>query len=141
MMRYRSRPGDTNQSPCEIHSSSFSRSGGKNSTVEFWLSKCPGRDVALCYCECTTQWSYRMWHATLKCYETRVRPDERKEGTHINSTPASEVSEQRIRAKFNSFFLKHFKTTYAYLEKNKNPKKMHAVIRRTVPTGPNPLHH
>ncbi|KAL0358971.1 UNVERIFIED_CONTAM: hypothetical protein Sangu_0746500 [Sesamum angustifolium] len=58
------------------------------------------------------------------------------------SAPASEESELRIRARFNSFFLKHFSAVphYADPEKNKH-KKLHVVVRRLVPQGPNPLHN
>lgn len=60
---------------------------------------------------------------------------------HISS-PASEESEPRIRAKFNFFFLKHFSTVspYADLDENKH-MKLHVVVRRFVPEGPNPLHN
>ncbi|KAL2248636.1 UNVERIFIED_CONTAM: hypothetical protein Sindi_2337300 [Sesamum indicum] len=60
---------------------------------------------------------------------------------HI-SGPASEESELRIRARFNSFFLKHFSAVpqYADSEKHKH-RKLHVVVQGLVPQGPNPLHN
>ncbi|KAL3650487.1 hypothetical protein CASFOL_006890 [Castilleja foliolosa] len=56
----------------------------------------------------------------------------------INNPPSQEFEQIRIRSKFNSFFLKHFKTAYPYDDLK---KKMHVVVRREVPTGPNALHN
>ncbi|KAL8050918.1 hypothetical protein ABFX02_06G111300 [Erythranthe guttata] len=49
--------------------------------------------------------------------------------------------EERIRAKFNSTFRKYFSTVTRYSTKKNEGKKFHAVSRRAVPSGPNPLHN
>ncbi|KAL6503867.1 hypothetical protein OROGR_025790 [Orobanche gracilis] len=67
-----------------------------------------------------------------------------KSGCRQISTPAIEEShnEQRLKAKFSFFYLKHFKTIFPYEDSGKNKRKeMHVVVRRLVPAGPNRLHH
>ncbi|KAL7108414.1 hypothetical protein ACP275_06G111000 [Erythranthe tilingii] len=49
--------------------------------------------------------------------------------------------EERIRAKFDSTFRKYFSTVTRYSTKKNEGKKLRAVSRRAVPSGPNPLHN
>ncbi|KAL7147489.1 hypothetical protein ABFS83_06G110800 [Erythranthe nasuta] len=49
--------------------------------------------------------------------------------------------EERMRAKFDSTFRKYFSTVTRYSTKKNEGKKLHAVSRRAVPSGPNPLHN
>lgn len=53
------------------------------------------------------------------------------------------ANEEKIRAKFYSFFHRYFSTIpqYSGWSKNTKAREFHTVSRRVVPCGPNPLHN
>ncbi|KAF7147542.1 hypothetical protein RHSIM_Rhsim03G0179400 [Rhododendron simsii] len=61
---------------------------------------------------------------------------------HLDRHARTEESEQRLRAKFYSAFLKYFGTIPKYHRaEDKGYDPVFAVSRRLVPAGPNALHN